>query len=291
MAVKHLFLGQALGAGGHDIVFLDLVQKTVLGQQRQRRKGRDGRGRDRQRNVPEIISHFAQQRQFVEIVRGQAAQREYLEIRPARKQDQQQDRKQKTGDGIGNDDHARSPCIKGRAILDSLADTQRDRHRIGNKRGPQAQRDRDGHFLQHQINHADRAKIAVPEVQPNVIPQHREEALQRRFVETELALKLGDELGRQAPRAGIFAVRSGTGTDARIPATGKTLEHIALTLHLRDDLLDGTARHELHQREIDHHDPQQCRDDQRQTAEDIGAHVSAPSGSRQRPEGPAPSRG
>src|SRR3546814_10266411 len=53
--VEHAPLRQALGAGGHDILLPDLVEKGVLGQHRQRRETADDHRQHRQRDVPEIV--------------------------------------------------------------------------------------------------------------------------------------------------------------------------------------------------------------------------------------------
>ena len=55
MAVEHPPLGQALGAGGQHVLLVDLVEKGILGQHRQRRETADHQRRDRQRDMPEII--------------------------------------------------------------------------------------------------------------------------------------------------------------------------------------------------------------------------------------------
>ena len=43
-------------------------------------------------------------------------------------------------------------------------------------------------------------------------------------------------------------------------------------LNARDDRFDRPAGGQLHNHKVDHHDPEQSRDDQQQAADDIGEH-------------------
>src|SRR5712692_1575404 len=109
MAVQHLIARAALGTGGEYVLLADLIEKRVLGQQRHGREGGERHRYDRQSQVPEVVENFLPPWQLRPVLREQAAQWENVEERAAGEQDDQQDREQEAGDGVADDDDARSP--------------------------------------------------------------------------------------------------------------------------------------------------------------------------------------
>src|SRR6201987_3294948 len=195
MAVEHLALGTAFGAGGQHILLAQLLQERVFGQQSYRRKRRQAHRGNRQNQMPEVIEDFLPPWQLRPGVRYQTAQRKELEERAARKQDDEQDREQKTRNGIADDDDAGRPDVEWRAVIHRLANAKRNREQIAQQRHPDSERDRNRQLLLDQLQHADVAEIALAEVEAHIIPQHDEEALIGRLVEAELLLETLDESG------------------------------------------------------------------------------------------------
>ncbi len=91
-----------------------------------------------------------------------------------------------------------------------------------------------------------------------------------------LDLKLIQKLGRQAARPDITLVQIGPLVRASVPATGNPLERVTLALNTGNHLFNRATGHELGQGKVDHHDPDQGRDDQQQPPEDIGTHNAWP---------------
>ncbi len=135
--------------------------------------------------------------------------------------------------------------------LHRLADAERDRDQVGEQRDPQAERDRHRHLLEDQVEHRDVAEIAVAEIEAGIVPQHLAEALERRLVEAELLLELGDEFRVETLRAAVFrrafAATVGAAAAAGIAAAaGNAVGGVAaLAGQLGDDLLDRAAGREL----------------------------------------------
>ena len=282
MAVEHLPLAAALGARGHHVLLPDLVEERVLGQQRHGGEGAERHRNQRQREVPEIVDDLPVPGELRPAVRGQAAQREHVEERAAGEQDDQQDREQESGDRKADDDHRRGPGIEARAVLHRLADAERDRDQVGQKRHPDAERHRDRQLLLDQLDHADVAEIALAEIEAGKIPHHQRKALRRRLVEAELLLELLDEIRIEPLRAAVFRIDGiGGGAGLRRPraeiaAGGARYARGRAGIRageLRDDALDRPAGRELHDHEGDEQDAEQCRDHQEDAAGDIGAHV------------------
>src|SRR6185436_13115474 len=110
-------------------------------------------------------------------VRRQSAQREDAEERSASEQNNEQDRKQKAGNRKTDNDDRRSPGIEARSVPHRLADSERDRNQIGQKRHPDAERHRNRQLLLDELDHADVAKIALAEIEARKIPHHQRETL------------------------------------------------------------------------------------------------------------------
>src|SRR5690606_3358923 len=158
---------------------------------------------------------------------------------------------------------------------DRLADAERDGNRVGNQRDPEPERDGDGHLLQDQIHHRDVAKVALTEIETDVVPDHQQEAFMRRLVEAELLFQLLNELGVKALRTAI------AGVDARafklagihgLAAADARVGTASLTGDLSYDLLDRAAGCELDDDEGNEHDPKKGGDHEEQTPENIGSH-------------------
>src|SRR5207244_243944 len=121
----------------------------------------------------------------------------------------------------------RGPYVELRAVLDRLANAERDRNQIGQEREPDAERDRDRQLLLDELENGGVAKIALAEIEARIIPQHDEEALVGRLVEAELLLQALDEFGIEALRAAIFGGHrvdcdgaAGLAAGAELPAWG-----------------------------------------------------------------------
>ena len=204
--------------------------------------------------MPQVIQNLADHAQLVPIVGCQPPEREDLPVRPARKQHQQQDGKQKARDRIGHNDHARGPCVEFGAVPDRLANAQRDRDQIGDDRGPQPQRDGHGQLFGHQRQHGFRPEIALPEIEAQVVPHHQEKPFHRRFVEAKLALQLLDELLGQALGTLVAAIAF---LDLQVRLIHPAIDRgkrVPLAFKIGKDLLHRAAGDKLCQGEIHQHD-------------------------------------
>src|SRR6516162_7402748 len=156
--------------------------------------------------MPEIVEDLSGDRQLRPIVGGQPAQREDVEERPAGEQNDEQNGEQKSWDRVADDDDARRPHVELRAVLDRLADAERDRDQIGQQREPNAERNGDRQFLLDELENGGVAKIALAEIEPRIVPQHQEKALVGWLVEAELLLQALDEFRVEALGAAVFGV-------------------------------------------------------------------------------------
>ncbi len=117
-------------------------------------------------------------------------------------------------------------------------------------------------------------KKAFAEIEANIVPHHLPEARERRLVEAELLVELGDQLRIEPLGAAIF------GTAVIDSLLGETIGAagqaacgiVGLPGELCDNLFDRAARRELDDGEGNRHDADDGRDHQQQTSEDIGAH-------------------
>ncbi|MNN20306.1 hypothetical protein D3C81_1335790 [compost metagenome] len=213
--------------------------------------------------MPEVVGDLAQQAELAEVFRNQPAHRKPVQRGTASKQHDQQQGEQERRQGIANDDQAAAPGIERRAVAHRLADPQRNRHQVGDQRGPEAERQGHRHLLQDQVGNLGAAKEAGTEVQPGILAEHQPQAFRRGLVEAVLALDVFQQLGVQAAagaRAGVQGFGAGPGRTA------------ANALQARNRLLDRAARRGLDDDEIDQQDDQQGRDDQQQAPQDIGNH-------------------
>jgi hypothetical protein len=160
-----------------------------------------------------------------------------------------------------------------------LATPKRDRDQVGQERGPEAERERDGQLVEDEVEDVAVAEEALAEVERQVAAEHQEEALVRGAVETVLALQALHELGVEAlgaavatalPRPGVAATTAAAEVGAGAGVAGGGVA--AAAGDLADRLLHRATRRQLHDGEVREHDPEQRRDDQDQAAEDVGEH-------------------
>ena len=280
VAVEHAAFGQALGARGDDVVLADLIEERILRQHRRGGEAAHRHGQDRQRQVPEIVLDLAEQRELPEVAGDNSAQREPVEVAAAGEEHDQEDREDEIGDRVADDDDAAGPDVEALAVAHRLGDAERDRDQVGQQRGPEPERDRDRQLVEDQIDHAVVAEEAGAEVEAHILAHHVEEALQRWLVEAVFLLQPLDQGGVETAGAAVLAgggalgdIELGpladlAGACARDPRRGAHRR----PGELRDRLLDRAARRDLDDREIDHHDREQRRDDQQQAANDVGEH-------------------
>src|SRR5580700_5070370 len=279
VAVEHLGFRAALGARGEHILLAQFLEERVLGQERHGGERGKPHGNDRQGQVPEIVEDLLPQRKLRPAVRGQSAQRKNLEKRTAGEQDDEQDREQESGDGVADDDDAGGPGVERRAVAHRLADAERDRDQVAQQRHPDAERYRDRQLLLDQLDHGDVAKIALAEIEAQIVAEHDEKALIGRLVEAELLFQAFDEFRVEPLGAAIFridvALRA-LHAAARAEVAGgagnaRGRPGIAAG-ELRDDALHRPAGRELHHDERHQHDPENRGDHEQNAAEDVCGH-------------------
>src|SRR5580704_1729907 len=280
VAVEHLGFGAAFGARGEHVLLAQLLEERVLGEQPHGGEGGKPHGNNRQRQVPEVIQDLVPQRKLRPAVRRQPAQRENLEERAAGEQDDEQDREQESGDGIADDDDAGGPGVERRAVAHRLADAERDRDQVAQKRHPDAERDRDRQLLLDELDHGDVAEIALAEIEARVVAEHDEKALIGRLVEAELLFQALDEFRVEPLGAAIFRIDVALGAGlhaarAEVAAGGagdaRGRPGIAAG-ELRDDALHRPAGGELHHDERHQHDPENRGDHEQNAADDVCGH-------------------
>jgi hypothetical protein len=151
--------------------------------------------------------------------------------------------------------------------------TQRDRHEIGEKGRPQADRDRYRQLVANEAHDAPVLEEAVAEIEHQVVLHHQLEAFERRLVETVLVDKLTDQ--RRIDPAGAPVKRIAAVLLWRrlvLPAADALGRAHGVALELGDHCLHRAARRRLHDDEIEHHDREQRRDHQQDATDRIGDH-------------------
>ena len=138
-----------------------------------------------------------------EIVGGEAAQRKDLPERTAAEEHDQEHGEQEIRDRVAEDDDRRGRGVEARAVLDRLADAERNRDGVGDERHPHAERDRDRQFLLDQREDGRVAVVALAEMEGRVVAHQNPEPLPRRLVEAILLLQFLDELRIEPLRAAI----------------------------------------------------------------------------------------
>ena len=117
-------------------MFADLIQEAVFGQHGQGREAANHHGEDGKYQMPEVVTNLLPGTHLIEVVGGQATQWKPVEITAAGKYHDQQYGEQKARDGVAHNDQRAGPDIKGRAMPDGLADTQRNGNEVGDQRSP-----------------------------------------------------------------------------------------------------------------------------------------------------------
>ena len=301
MAIEHPVLGQALGSRRHHVLLVDLLEEGVLGQHGEGGEGTHHHGDERQRHMPEVVSDAGWPGQAIPVVRDQAAQGEPLGEAPAGEQQDQQDGEEKGGNGVADGHDARGPGIEARSVAHRLGDAERDRDQVGDERGPKADRDRDRHLLDHEIDHRGIAEETLAEIEAGIVAQHDEVALQDRLVEAVVFLDPLDEGRVEAAGSAIgaglvLAARGGGRPAAQHFASGPRDaggRGLSRALELGQQLLHRAAGCHLDDEEVEGHDAEQGRHDEQQAANEVGEHrlvkpLPAVSSGRA-PPGPCPS--
>ena len=209
----------------------------------------------------------------------EAAQGKPREIAPAREHHDQQDGEEKARDGVADDDRGARPHVERRAVADRLGHAERDRHEVDDQRAPEAEGDRHRHLLDHQCQHRAIAEEALAEVEDGVALEHLPEAHVRGLVEAVELLQLLDEPRVEAARAAVPGRGAAVGRPAGLrhvaPAVaGHARGGIAArALQARDHRLDGAARGDLHDGEVQREDAEERRDDEQEPPEGVGEHA------------------
>src|SRR5690606_30501233 len=137
---------------------------------------------------------------------------------------------------------------------------------------------------------ADVAGIASAEIEAQVVADHPEEAFDHRLVEAILLLKLADiRIGKSlrgavAKAADVEMAPPAIATvGGRLRVAGRLADIVVAagdargrsdrhSLCFRNRLFDRAAWCELDDHEVDHHDPEQGRNHEQQTSDDVGDH-------------------
>ena len=233
--------------------------------------------------MPEIIEDLLVPRQGPEVFGYEPPQREDLQERAAGEQHDQKHGHEKAGNCIANHDHAGSPDVEAGAVADSLADTERNGDRVGDQRHPKPERDGDRHTLRDERQNARVSEIALAEVEAQIVPDHLAEAFIGRLVETELLLEARDEFWVETLRTAIFRraaahVASGhtlLAAAREVAAAAAEFRRCACVSagQLGDQPFHGSTRRELHDDESHQHDAEHRRNDQQESAKDIGGQL------------------
>ena len=222
--------------------------------------------------MPEIVQNLLPPGQFRPVVGNKAAQREPRDHRPAGEDHHQQDREQKAGHGIADNDQSAGPDIEGRAVAHCLRDAEWNGDQIDDQRAPQPERGGDRQFVENQLHHRRIAEEAVAEIEGQIAAHHVDESVR--------PVACRSRKGRGFPRPARPAdrgrrdsrCRTSTGRQPRCrlrkPCGGVGLG----PAQRRQHLFDRSAGGELDDGEVDHHDAEQCERDKGQTAQDVSEH-------------------
>ena len=86
--------------------------------------------------MPEVIEDLAHHGEIIPVVGGQASQWKDLQKATATKNNQEQNTQYKSRNGISNQDHGASDCIKATALAYCFGNAQRNGYQIAYKKGP-----------------------------------------------------------------------------------------------------------------------------------------------------------
>ena len=184
MFPQNLFLRQALGPRGINILATDFFKEHVFRQYGHYRQVACYRSGNRQGHMPQIIFDFTGPRERIEIIADQTALREPGKKAAAAKQHQQHQAQDKRRYSIADqNDHTRNR-IESAAIPDRLGNTQRNTYQISQEERPQTQTHRYRHFLFHQFKHSLVMEKALAQIETGEFPYHIGKTRYRRLVET-----------------------------------------------------------------------------------------------------------
>ena len=262
MPVQDAPLGQALGPRRDHILAANLFEHHVLGQQCGDGKAARHQADERQRQMPEIIHHLAEQAQRRPVIGGQATQRKPRQERATAKQHQQCHPQHEARNGIAHQNGRGGPEIEAAAIAHRLGNAQRNGHQIDDQKAPYPETDGNRQLLQDQRAHRLLVAEALAQVEAQIAPHHLDEARGGRFVETVESLYFC-QLPRIHPLCPPIAWGAGRRCHlAALPAAAQALHH----------LLHRAARHELDDHEAHQQDAQQRGNHQRQPAQYVTRH-------------------
>ena len=142
-----------------------------------------------------------------------------------------------------------------------------------------------GSFSLISCQHAHVAEVALAEVEAQVVPEHEKKALVGGLVEAELLLQAFDEFGIEPLCTTIFGVDIELPARLQRPARAEVAAGRAgnargrpgvVSGQLGDDAFDRPAGRELHHDERYQHDPEDGRDHEEKSADDVGGHACNP---------------
>ena len=279
VAPENAALGISLGSGGYHVLFIEFFQEVVFGKNGKTREAADGKGKNGQGEMPEVIENFGARSKLVPVLGDQTAQGEEVEETAPREEHDKNNGEEKAGNGAAHADGRGGPEVEGGTLLDGLSDAQGNGDAVDNKKGPQAQGDGDRQPGAYQAHYRIAPEEAVAEIEAQEIPEHFEVAFVQGFIEAEAFFNGGDDFGVQADRS---AVSPGAGGGIGILKGGGFLGapaadafHTAVSaepLGFGNSLLHRSAGGHLNDDEIDRNDGQQGGRNKQKTAGQIPQH-------------------
>ena len=201
MLPQHTPLRQAFGAGRDHVLLADFFQKRVLGQHGGGRKTAQHHGRDRQRDVPQVVRDAGAPAELLPVPGCQAAQRKPLQL-PA-KHDQERHTQHKARNRVAHQHQDGGQHIKARACTHGLGHAQWHGHQIADEKSPQAQAHGHGQLLPDELRDIAVLKKAFAQVKACELRQHLPKTLGRGLVKAVQRFGLFNALGVHALRAPV----------------------------------------------------------------------------------------
>ena len=118
--------GEALGARGHHVLLVDLLQEGVLGQHGEPGEAADDQRRHRQRDVPEVVGDALGPAHVPPSLGDEPAQGEPRHEAPPREEHDEEDGEEEAGNGVADDDDPARPDVEGGAVAHRLGHAERD---------------------------------------------------------------------------------------------------------------------------------------------------------------------
>ena len=229
--------------------------------------------------MPEVVDDAVEPTEGLPVLGSESAQREPVEEAAPREQDNEQDREEESRDRVADDDRGARPYVEGGAVTHRLGDAERYRDQVHEERRPQAERDRHVHLVDDEPDDGPVAEIALPEIEAEIVPDHREETLDRGAVESVHPLDLAHEFGIEPARSPVPPGEVSTGARDQFPAAGAgdargdvDAGPDAGFADLREKLFHRAAGRHVNDDEVENHDPEQGRDHEQHPAQDVGGH-------------------